>query len=173
VRWQDFAFSAGSETCLWELFHENSKLERSAHGLTESEVQEYLMNLPECLGFEGYPFTQEFKREAVKLVAENGHPTAQVARELGLTPNLLRRWKQRSPVIPSPLSPARDGANLMKRSLPDSSGTWPACRRSGSPWPCRLRATMPGPLARRVAGQRQIGGRDRLRPFQPFNRRRP
>ena len=39
-------------------------------------------------------FTQEFKREAVKLVAENGHPTAQVARELGLTPNLLRRWKQ-------------------------------------------------------------------------------
>ena len=39
-------------------------------------------------------FTQEFKREAVKLVAENGHPTAQVARELGLTPNLLRRWHQ-------------------------------------------------------------------------------
>ena len=27
-------------------------------------------------------------------MAENGHPTAQVARELGLTPNLLRRWKQ-------------------------------------------------------------------------------
>ena len=39
-------------------------------------------------------FTQEFKREAVKLVTESGHPTAQVARDLGLTPNLLRRWKQ-------------------------------------------------------------------------------
>ena len=39
-------------------------------------------------------FTQEFKREAVKLVAEHGHPTAQVARELGLPPNLLRRWTQ-------------------------------------------------------------------------------
>jgi transposase len=39
-------------------------------------------------------FTQEFKREAVKLATESGHPTAQVARNLGLTPNLLRRWKQ-------------------------------------------------------------------------------
>jgi transposase-like protein len=32
--------------------------------------------------------TQEFKREAVKLGAENGPPTAPVARELGLPPNL-------------------------------------------------------------------------------------
>jgi transposase len=39
-------------------------------------------------------FTQEFKREAVKLVTESGHPTVHIARELGLTPNLLRRWKQ-------------------------------------------------------------------------------
>ncbi len=38
--------------------------------------------------------TPEFKREAVKLVTEGGHPTAQVARDLGLPPNLLRRWKQ-------------------------------------------------------------------------------
>jgi transposase len=37
--------------------------------------------------------TQAIKREAVKLVAENGPLTAQVARELGLTPHLLRRWK--------------------------------------------------------------------------------
>jgi transposase InsO family protein len=53
--------------------------------------------------------TQEFKREAVTLVAENGHPTVPVARELGLPPNLFRRWMRRSPVIPSPPSPARDG----------------------------------------------------------------
>ena len=39
-------------------------------------------------------FTRAFKQEAVKLVTAGGHPTAQVARELGLTPNLLRRWKQ-------------------------------------------------------------------------------
>jgi transposase len=39
-------------------------------------------------------FTRDFKSEAVKLVMESGRPTAQVARDLGLTPNLLRRWKQ-------------------------------------------------------------------------------
>ena len=39
-------------------------------------------------------FTREFKREAVTLVTEGEHPTAQVARDLGITPNLLRRWKQ-------------------------------------------------------------------------------
>jgi transposase len=39
-------------------------------------------------------FTREFKQEAVKLVTAGKHPTAQVARDLGLTPNLLRRWKQ-------------------------------------------------------------------------------
>ena len=38
--------------------------------------------------------TREFQQEAVKLVTLAGHPTAQVARELGITPNLLRRWKQ-------------------------------------------------------------------------------
>ena len=39
-------------------------------------------------------FTREFKQEAVKLVTAGGHPTAQIARDLGITPNLLRRWKQ-------------------------------------------------------------------------------
>lgn len=39
-------------------------------------------------------FTREFKQEAVKLVTAGGHPTAQVARDLGVTPNLLQRWTQ-------------------------------------------------------------------------------
>ena len=39
-------------------------------------------------------FTPEFKREAVKLVREGGHATAHVARDLGITANLLRHWKQ-------------------------------------------------------------------------------
>lgn len=38
-------------------------------------------------------FTREFKPEAVKLVTAGDHPTAQGARDLGITPNLLRRWK--------------------------------------------------------------------------------
>jgi len=50
-------------------------------------------------------FTREFKQEAVKLVTGGGHPTAQVARDLGITPNLLRRWKQEvagDPVVAFP-----------------------------------------------------------------------
>jgi transposase len=39
-------------------------------------------------------FTRESKSGAVKLVMESERPTAQVARDLGITPNLLRRWKQ-------------------------------------------------------------------------------
>ena len=39
-------------------------------------------------------FTREFIQEPVKLVTGGEHPTAQVARDLGITPNLLRRWKQ-------------------------------------------------------------------------------
>lgn len=38
-------------------------------------------------------FTREFKHEAGKVVMVGGHPTAQIARVLGITVNLLRRWK--------------------------------------------------------------------------------
>lgn len=41
-------------------------------------------------------FMPEIEREAVKLVTEGGYPTAQVARDLGLTPTLLG-------VLPRPL----------------------------------------------------------------------
>ena len=39
-------------------------------------------------------FTPKFKQEALKLVTVGRHPTAQVARDLGITLNMLRRWKQ-------------------------------------------------------------------------------
>jgi transposase len=38
-------------------------------------------------------FTAEFKEEAVRLLAHSGRPLAQVARELGVHENLLRKWK--------------------------------------------------------------------------------
>ena len=53
-------------------------------------------------------FTREFKVEAVKLVTESRNPVAQVARELGLRPNLLRRTGQAIRPIPFP---ARDGGS--------------------------------------------------------------
>ena len=38
-------------------------------------------------------FTDEFKREAVSLLASNNRPLTQVAIELGIQPSMLRRWR--------------------------------------------------------------------------------
>ena len=37
--------------------------------------------------------SEEFKREAVKLVTEQGYSVAEAARSLDIGPNLLGRWK--------------------------------------------------------------------------------
>ena len=39
--------------------------------------------------------SEEFKREAVKLVFDQQLSVAEAARNLGIHPNLLRNWKQR------------------------------------------------------------------------------
>ena len=39
-------------------------------------------------------YTAEFKREAVRLVTEQGLSKAQVARDLGINDNLLARWQK-------------------------------------------------------------------------------
>lgn len=38
-------------------------------------------------------YTEEFKTEAVRLVRAAGKPVARVARELGISANLLYRWR--------------------------------------------------------------------------------
>lgn len=40
-------------------------------------------------------FTEEFKRDAVSLVTDQGYTLAAAARSLGLSPNLIRNWKQK------------------------------------------------------------------------------
>ena len=39
-------------------------------------------------------YTAEFKREAVHLVTEQGYAVAEAARNLGLNPQMLQRWKR-------------------------------------------------------------------------------
>lgn len=39
-------------------------------------------------------FTREFKLEAVRLVTEEGRGVSQVARELGIRPDMLRAWRR-------------------------------------------------------------------------------
>ena len=41
-------------------------------------------------------FTPEFKQEAVRLMKESGRPVAQLARELGVRADVLRRWRQQA-----------------------------------------------------------------------------
>ena len=39
-------------------------------------------------------FTEDFKREAVALVTEQGYSVAEAARSLDIGENLIRRWRQ-------------------------------------------------------------------------------
>jgi transposase len=41
-------------------------------------------------------FTDEFKREAIGLLASSGRPLLQIASELGISPSMLRNWRNRS-----------------------------------------------------------------------------
>jgi transposase len=41
-------------------------------------------------------FSREFKLEAVRLAKESGKPQAQIARELGIRPDMLRSWKRQA-----------------------------------------------------------------------------
>jgi transposase len=40
-------------------------------------------------------FTDEFKTEAIALLASSGRPLLQIARELGISPSMLRNWRNR------------------------------------------------------------------------------
>ena len=55
-------------------------------------------------------FTDEFKREAVALLAGSGRPLTQVATELGIQPSMLRAWRDHGTMpaglVSSPTRPA-------------------------------------------------------------------
>jgi transposase len=47
------------------------------------------------MGGERRHFTDEFKTEAVALLASSGRPLVQIAGELGISPSMLRNWRNR------------------------------------------------------------------------------
>jgi transposase len=47
------------------------------------------------MGQERRHFTDEFKTEAVALLASSGRPLVQIAGELGISPSMLRNWRHR------------------------------------------------------------------------------
>jgi len=52
-------------------------------------------------------FDAEFKREAVRLVTCGGRRASEVARELGISDNLLHRWKQQYREDPAQAFPGK------------------------------------------------------------------
>ena len=47
------------------------------------------------MGQERRHFTDEFKTEAIALLASSGRPLVQIAGELGISPSMLRNWRNR------------------------------------------------------------------------------
>jgi transposase len=47
-------------------------------------------------------YSREFKEEALRLVDEGNKPLTQVARELGIRPDLLQSWKSRRAAVATP-----------------------------------------------------------------------
>jgi SagB-type dehydrogenase family enzyme len=64
--WQKILLSPGDEDQVWELFHENSKLNRFSPRMPDETVRERAGRLHEALPFEGYPVTS-LPRPATKL----------------------------------------------------------------------------------------------------------
>ena len=63
-------------------------------------------------------FTDAFKSEAVRLTRESGRPMAQVARELGISDNVLYRWRSEQQPVESQgrtRQAVRDGQDELTR----------------------------------------------------------
>jgi transposase len=76
------------------------------------------------MGQERRQFTDEFKREAVALLASSGWPLLQIANELGISPSMLRNWRNRregrdagaAPALPSIPDPAAEISRLRREN---------------------------------------------------------
>jgi transposase len=75
-------------------------------------------------------FTDEFKREAVALLAGSGRPLTQVAAELGIQPSMLRAWRGHGTMTAGLVSfPARPAGGTPVLSAEQAEGT-AGCGRS-------------------------------------------
>ena len=60
-------------------------------------------------------YTEEFKRDAVALVTEQGYTQSEAARSLGIGPNLIRKWKEKLEQESSEGSLSNDEREELKR----------------------------------------------------------
>lgn len=62
-------------------------------------------------------FSEEFKREAVRLAFESGRRVTQVARELDVRPDMLRRWRKQFSGAGSRASASEVEVTRLRREL--------------------------------------------------------
>ena len=72
------------------------------------------------MGQERRHFTDEFKTEAVALLASSGRPLVQIAGELGISPSMLRNWRNRREGRDGGAAPAAFRPGLGSGDLPAS-----------------------------------------------------
>ena len=76
------------------------------------------------MGQERRQFTDEFKREAAALLASRGRPLLQIASEPGISPLMLRNWRNRregrdaraAPALHSAPDPAAEISRLRRKN---------------------------------------------------------
>lgn len=52
-------------------------------------------------------YTDEFKRETLELLKSSGKSAGQIEREMGITPGMLLKWRDRYQVVTTPNQEAR------------------------------------------------------------------
>jgi transposase len=62
-------------------------------------------------------YTEEFKREAVRLVTEQGYGVAEAARNLGLNASMLGRWKREGEATVNGAFPGKGRVSLEPEEL--------------------------------------------------------
>lgn len=71
------------------------------------------------------PYSEEFKREAVELLRTSGRPSAQIARELGVSAESLRLWrKQAESDDAEHEEPSSNGEEPQRRRLTKRTRVW-------------------------------------------------
>src|SRR5947207_2100483 len=88
------------------------------------------------MGQERRHFTDEFKRESVALLASSGRSLGQIAGELGISPSMLRNWRNRS-----------DGRGAGTALHPNKSASTSGWRISPTSRPAKVGSTWPWPPA--------------------------
>ena len=69
-------------------------------------------------------YTQEFKREAVRLAQTSGKPITQIARELGISDASIHQWRKESAEHGPEAFPGSGHQTALRKKIGGSNGNW-------------------------------------------------